>query len=88
MHQIQDSTIQKVLFISSTSVYPSHNKIMTEEDEVNSNNPLVAIEHLFRENTFLKLLYCVSQVYLVMEDILQTGLKMVVKYHNQKDLLI
>lgn len=54
MHQIQDSTIQKVLFISSTSVYPSHNKIMTEEDEVNSNNPLVAIEHLFRENTFFE----------------------------------
>ena len=32
--QIQDSTIQKVVFISSTSVYGKLNKVMTEEDPV------------------------------------------------------
>jgi nucleoside-diphosphate-sugar epimerase len=49
--QIQESSIQKVIFISSTSVYPSINKIMTEEDEVVQHHPLVRIENLFIENT-------------------------------------
>lgn len=52
--QIQESSIQKVIFISSTSVYPSVNKIMTEEDEVVENHPLVEIENLFKENTFFE----------------------------------
>ena len=52
--QIENSSIQKVIFISSTSVYPRINKIMTEEDEVVQNNPLVEIENLFRENTFFE----------------------------------
>ena len=52
--QIQDSSIQKVIFISSTSVYPRNNKVMTELDEVDRNNPLVEIENLFRENTFFE----------------------------------
>ncbi|QOD61866.1 dTDP-glucose 4,6-dehydratase [Polaribacter haliotis] len=52
--QIQDSTIQKVIFISSTSVYPRINKIMTEEDAIIENNPLVEIENLFKENTFFE----------------------------------
>ena len=51
--QIQDSSIQKVIFISSTSVYPRINKVMTEEDTV-LNNPLTAIENLFRENSFFE----------------------------------
>ncbi|WP_159948136.1 NAD(P)-binding domain-containing protein [Polaribacter septentrionalilitoris] len=52
--QIQESSIQKVIFISSTSVYPRINKVMTEEDEVVPNHPLVAIENLFKENTFFE----------------------------------
>ena len=41
--QIQESTIQKVIFISSTSVYPSINRVMTEEDEVIKNLSLIHI---------------------------------------------
>lgn len=52
--QIQNSLIQKVIFISSTSVYPRINKVMTEEDQVVENHPLVEIENLFRENTFFE----------------------------------
>ena len=52
--QIQNSLIQKVIFISSTSVYPRINKVMTEEDQVEENHPLVEIENLFRENTFFE----------------------------------
>ncbi|REH50404.1 nucleoside-diphosphate-sugar epimerase [Tenacibaculum gallaicum] len=46
---IEKSRITKVIFISSTSVYPSLNKEMTEEDET-VNSPLVEIEKLFRNN--------------------------------------
>ena len=52
--QIQNSSIQKVIFISSTSVYPRINKVMTEEDEVVENHPLVTIENLFRNNIFFE----------------------------------
>ena len=52
--QIQESSIQKVIFISSTSVYPRINKVMTEEDELVENHPLVAIENLFKRNTFFE----------------------------------
>ncbi|NCT09385.1 MAG: NAD(P)H-binding protein [Flavobacteriia bacterium] len=48
--KIEQSKIKKVIFISSTSVYPSLNKIMTEADETD-NHPLVIIENLFRKNT-------------------------------------
>ena len=51
--QIKNSSIQKVIFISSTSVYGSLNKVMTEEDEV-LQTPLTEIENLFRENTFFE----------------------------------
>ena len=51
--QIQESTIQKVVFISSTSVYGKLNKVMTEEDPV-LNTPLTVIENLFKENTFFE----------------------------------
>ncbi|TXD50819.1 MULTISPECIES: NAD(P)-binding domain-containing protein [unclassified Polaribacter] len=51
--QIQNSEIQKVIFISSTSVYPSLNKVMTEEDAV-LENPLTEIENLFKENIFFE----------------------------------
>ena len=52
--QIQESSIQKVIFISSTSVYPRINKVMTEEDELEKKHPLVEIEDLFRKNTFFE----------------------------------
>ena len=52
--QIKESSIQKVIFISSTSVYPSLNRVMTEDDEVIKSNPLTEIENLFRENTFFE----------------------------------
>ncbi|MDX6746347.1 NAD(P)H-binding protein [Polaribacter sp. PL03] len=51
--QIQESTVQKVIFISSTSVYGRLNKVMTEEDAV-LKNALTEIENLFRENTFFE----------------------------------
>ena len=51
--QIENSSIQKVIFISSTSVYGRKNKVMTEEDVV-LKSPLTAIENLFRENTFFE----------------------------------
>ncbi|WGH75662.1 NAD(P)-binding domain-containing protein [Tenacibaculum tangerinum] len=47
---IEKSKIGTVIFISSTSVYPSMNKVMTEEDET-ADAPLVDIEKLFRNNT-------------------------------------
>lgn len=51
--QIENSSIQKVIFISSTSVYGRINKVMTEEDDV-LKTPLSEIENLFRENTFFE----------------------------------
>jgi nucleoside-diphosphate-sugar epimerase len=51
--QIQKSVVQKVIFISSTSVYESLNRVITEEDAV-LKNPLTTIENLFRENSFFE----------------------------------
>ena len=53
IYQIEASPVQKVIFISSTSVYGRINKVMTEEDEV-QETPLTEIESLFRENTFFE----------------------------------
>lgn len=47
--QIQDSPVQKVLFISSTSVYPNTNAVVTEDNET-VEKPLTEIENLFRKN--------------------------------------
>ncbi len=51
--QIKNSSIQKIIFISSTLVYGRRNKVMTEEDAV-LKTPLSEIENLFRENTFFE----------------------------------
>jgi nucleoside-diphosphate-sugar epimerase len=51
--QIENSSIQKVIFISSTSVYGRLNKVMTEEDAV-LNTPLSEIEGLFRANSLFE----------------------------------
>ncbi|PNW29869.1 Rossmann-fold NAD(P)-binding domain-containing protein [Formosa algae] len=47
---IEVSSIKKVIFISSTSVYPNTNAVVTESSP-NSDSPLVGIEELFRQNT-------------------------------------
>lgn len=51
--KIEKSNIQKVIFISSTSVYPSLNKVMAENDET-LEHPLAIIENIFRENQHFK----------------------------------
>ena len=51
--QIENSDVQKVIFISSTSVYGKLNKVMTEEDAV-LKTPLTEIEDLFRQNNFFE----------------------------------
>lgn len=47
--QIEFWNVQKVIFISSTSVYPNTNGIVTEENET-VQKPLTEIENSFREN--------------------------------------
>ena len=47
--QIENSPIQKVIFISSTSVYPNTNSVVTEETNT-KEVPLAGIEELFRQN--------------------------------------
>jgi len=49
IHQIELSPVQKVLFVSSTSVYPNTNGIVTETSEV-IDSALTQIESLFRSN--------------------------------------
>ena len=49
IEQIESSLIKKVIFISSTSVYPSNNKIVTEESDT-LNTALFQIEERFRKN--------------------------------------
>ena len=51
--QIESSDVQKVIFISSTSVYGRLNKVMTEEAVV-LKTPLTEIEDLFRQNNFFE----------------------------------
>lgn len=53
IQKIGESAIQKVLFVSSTSVYPFTNGIVTEATET-ANTPLVQIEQLFITNKTFK----------------------------------
>ena len=53
IQQIENSSIQKVIFISSTSVYPVTNSVITEESTP-LNTSLLEIENLFRDNTFFE----------------------------------
>lgn len=48
--QIEKASVEKVIFISSTSVYPRNNKEYSEEDET-VDSMLVNAEQLFRNNT-------------------------------------
>ena len=53
IQQIEKSPVRKVIFISSTSVYPRFNKEYTEEDET-IDSLLVTVEDLLRKNTGFK----------------------------------
>ena len=53
MQQIEKSSIQKVLFVSSTSVYPMSNSVVNEDHET-LDTPLFQIEELFRSNSNFK----------------------------------
>lgn len=51
LREIEKSKIQKILFVSSTSVYIDNNKTITEEDcSALKKSPLVEIENLFRHS--------------------------------------
>ncbi len=53
--EIESSEIEKILFISSTSVYKNENKILFESDsEDSTTNSLLRIENLFRKNSNFK----------------------------------
>jgi nucleoside-diphosphate-sugar epimerase len=51
--EIEKSSIKKIIFISSTSVYPLNNSITTEDNPVHKT-ALSKIEQLFRVNTNFK----------------------------------
>ena len=51
--KIETSKIKKVLFISSTSVYPNSNSIVTEDSPI-KKTPLSEIELLFKTNPKIK----------------------------------
>lgn len=48
--QIKQSMVKNVLFVSSTSVYANTNKVVTENDDLMPDHPLLQIENLFRAN--------------------------------------
>ncbi len=53
--EIEKSEIEKVIFISSTSVYENNNKTISESDCVESvSSPLLTVENLFRNNSKIK----------------------------------
>lgn len=51
--RIQDSPVENVILISSTSVYSPSNKIISEESDL-KNSSLVQIEKLFSESPYFK----------------------------------
>jgi len=51
--KVKQSTIKKVIFISSTSVYENLNQIVTEKTQT-KNTPLATIEQLFIKNNDFK----------------------------------
>lgn len=51
LQDVTRSTIDKVLLVSSTSVYPNTNDVISEETAVTkSDNPLVTVEKLFMDS--------------------------------------
>ena len=53
IEQIQDSEVEKVIFISSTSVYPNTNAVVTEDNQT-VQKPLTEIENLFRKDPYFE----------------------------------
>ncbi len=53
IEQIENATIQKVIFVSSTSVYPNTNSIVSEENKT-LKTPLFEIEELFRNSSYFE----------------------------------
>ena len=53
IYEIEKSSVKKVIFISSTSVYPRLNKDYTEEDST-IDSLLTNVENLFRKSTKFK----------------------------------
>ena len=51
--EIKKSKVRKIVFISSTSVYPNTNGLITETSPLN-NSILIEIEELFRSNPILE----------------------------------
>jgi nucleoside-diphosphate-sugar epimerase len=50
IHLIEKSSIKHVMFISSTSVYPDNNSIISEDDGIElTDHPLSQIENLFKQ---------------------------------------
>jgi nucleoside-diphosphate-sugar epimerase len=55
LKEIEDSEVEKLLFVSSTSVYENINKTISESDSAESiHNPLLAIEDVFRNSSKIK----------------------------------
>jgi nucleoside-diphosphate-sugar epimerase len=55
LKEIENSEVEKLLFVSSTSVYKNINKTISESDGAESIlNPLLAIENLFRNSIKIK----------------------------------
>ena len=53
--EIETSDVEKVLFVSSTSVYEDKNKTISESDgEESTLSPLLTIENLFRNSATIK----------------------------------
>jgi len=48
---IEESEIERVLFVSSTSVYENKNRTLFESDVEESTSPLLTIENLFRNSS-------------------------------------
>ena len=55
LKEIEKSEVEKLLFVSSTSVYENKNKTISESDgEESTLSPLLKIENLFRNNSKIK----------------------------------
>lgn len=55
LKMVEKSPVENVIFISSTSVYPALNDIVTEETETDEHSgPLVSIENLFMDSQKIK----------------------------------
>jgi len=55
LKEIENSEVEKLLFVSSTSVYENKNKTISESDgEESITNPLLTIENLFRNSSKIK----------------------------------